>query len=152
MAIIVGVIGAGEAQPQALDWAHEVGRLLAEAGATLVCGGRGGVMEAACQGCHEAGGLTVGVLPGADVAGANPYVRVPIATDMGQARNVIIAQTAHVLIAIDGEYGTLSEAAIGPKLGKTVVGLGPWSTLPGVIAVSDAQTAVTTALQAASAT
>ena len=125
---IIGVIGAGNASRD-LDSAYQVGRLIAEKGAVLVCGGLGGVMEAASRGCVEAGGDVLGILPGNSPQSANPYVTLPIITDMGHARNVIIAQTASALIAIEGEYGTLSEIAISLKLRKPVVQLGRWSQL-----------------------
>ena len=127
--IIVGVIGAAHASSRGLDHAYQVGRLIAERGAVLVCGGLGGVMEAASRGCAEAGGDVLGVLPGNSSDSANPYVTLPVVTAMGHARNVIIAQTASALVAIEGEYGTLSEIAIGMKLGKPVVQLGSWSQL-----------------------
>jgi uncharacterized protein (TIGR00725 family) len=118
---MIGVIGAGRASAAGERQAYEVGRLIAENGAVLVCGGLGGVMAAASKGCAEAGGEVLGILPGPTADSANPYVTLPIVTNMGHARNVIIAHSAAVLIAIEGEYGTLSEMAIGLKLGKTVV-------------------------------
>ena len=127
--MIIGVIGAANASPCGLDHAYQVGRLIAEKGAVLVCGGLGGVMEAASRGCAEAGGDVLGVLPGSSSDSANPYVTLPIVTAMGHARNIIIAQTARALVAIEGEYGTLSEMAIGMKLGKPVVQLGSWSQI-----------------------
>lgn len=124
--LIIGVIGAGSASSSGLDNAYQVGRLIAEKGAVLVCGGLGGVMEAASRGCFEAGGDVLGILPGNSSCCANPYVTLPIVTAMGHARNVIIAQAASALIAVEGEYGTLSEIAIGLKLGKPVVQLNSW--------------------------
>lgn len=124
--LIIGVIGAGHASPHGLDNAYQVGRLIAEKGATLICGGLGGVMESASRGCSEAGGDVLGILPGDSAVAANPYVTLPIVTAMGHARNVIIAQTASALVAIEGEYGTLSEIAISLKLGKPVVQLDSW--------------------------
>lgn len=143
---VIGVIGAGRADERGYADALEVGRRLARAGATLVCGGLGGVMEAACRGCAEAGGLAVGILPGAEAAQANPWVGLPIVTNMGQARNVIIAQTAQVLIAIAGEYGTLSEIAVALKLGKPVVALRSWPEIPGTAPVDTPEQAVAKAL------
>ncbi|MDX2495128.1 MAG: TIGR00725 family protein [Desulfuromusa sp.] len=127
--MIIGVIGAANASPSGLTNAYQVGRLIAEKGAILVCGGLGGVMEAASRGCTEAGGDVLGILPGSSSDSANPYVTLPIVTDMGHARNIIIAQTASALIAIEGEYGTLSEIAISLKLDKPVVQLGSWSQI-----------------------
>jgi hypothetical protein len=92
----------------------------------LICGGRGGVMQAACQGAKEAGGLTVGILPGVDRGGANPFVDVPVVTGLGEARNTIIVRTADAAIAIHGGYGTLSEIALARKMGRPVVGLSTW--------------------------
>ena len=124
--MIIAVIGGSDPAPQALEQAEAVGRGLAERGHTVICGGLGGVMEAACRGAREAGGHTIGVLPGADPAAANAYVEFPIATNMGVARNAVIVLTAAAAIAIDGSYGTLSEIAIALNLGRPVVGLGTW--------------------------
>lgn len=103
-----------------------MGRLIAQAGAVLVSGGIGGVMEAACRGAKSGGGLTVGVLPGRDAAEANPYVDVAVVTGMGSARNAIVVRSADAVIAIDGSYGTLSEIAHALDQGKRVVSLGSW--------------------------
>ena len=124
--MIIGVIGGASADSQVRQQAYEVGRGIAQRGAILVCGGLGGVMEAACEGARAEGGLTVGILPTSETGAANPYVTVPVATGMGIARNAIIARTADVLIAVDGSYGTLSEIAMALNLGKTVVQLGSW--------------------------
>lgn len=125
--MIVAVIGAGECTPEVARLAEEVGRRLAEKGAILVCGGLGGVMEAACRGAKSAGGTTVGVLPGTNLGDANPHVDIPIATGMGHARNVIVVASAQVVIAVGGGYGTLSEIGHARKLGIPVVGLDTWS-------------------------
>ncbi|WP_432820967.1 TIGR00725 family protein [Trichloromonas sp.] len=143
--VIVGVIGAGCASEAGYAAAREVGRLLAGRGATLVCGGLGGVMEAACRGCSEAGGMAVGLLPGATAESANPWVGLPIVTNMGHARNVIIAQTAQVLIAVEGEYGTLSEIAVALKLGKPVISLQSWPEVPGIVPADSPEQAVAAA-------
>jgi len=123
---VIGVIGGQQPPPEAMPAAEAVGRLVAEAGAVLVCGGLTGVMEAACRGAKSAGGLTVGILPGGDASDANPSVDVAIVTAMGTARNVIVVRTADALIAIDGSYGTLSEMAHALEQGKRVVSLGAW--------------------------
>ncbi|MBI1756981.1 MAG: TIGR00725 family protein [Fimbriimonas ginsengisoli] len=128
---LIAVVGAAKCDSATASVAGEVGRLLAEAGAVVVCGGLGGVMEAACQGASEAGGLTVGLLPGKDPADANRFVSVPIATGLGEARNSVIAHACAGMIAVGGEYGTLSEIALALKLGKPVVGLGTWSLSRG---------------------
>ncbi len=144
---IIGVIGAGEVSAAGYETARQVGRLLAERGTVVVCGGLGGVMEAACRGCREAGGETIGILPGTDAEAANPYVSLAIATNMGHARNVIIAHTAQALIAVEGEFGTLSEMAIALKLGRPVVALNSWPGLAGVVEVACAKEAVDRVLQ-----
>ena len=131
--LLIGVIGAGEASEQGRQWAYEIGRLIAWRDAVLVCGGMGGVMEEACRGCIEAGGQTMGILPGDQVEQANPWVSLPVVTDLGHARNVIIAHTARALVAVEGEYGTLSEIAIALKLGRPVTALGGWRDISGVI-------------------
>ena len=122
----VAVVGAGDAPPDALDRAERVGRGLAEAGAVLVCGGHGGVMEAACRGARSADGLTVGILPGLDRSAANPFVAVALPTGMGELRNGLVVRAADAVIAVGGEFGTLPEVALALKAGKTVVGLGSW--------------------------
>jgi uncharacterized protein (TIGR00725 family) len=124
--LIVAVVGGGLCSPQEAAAAKAVGRHLAEAGAILICGGLGGVMAAACRGARSAGGLTIGVLPGFSAADANPHVDIPIVTGMGEARNVIIVRTASAVIAVGGEFGTLSEIAFALKLERPVVGLGTW--------------------------
>ncbi|WP_376792231.1 TIGR00725 family protein [Thermoflexus sp.] len=131
--LLIAVVGSGEATPQEQAWAYEVGRRLAAAGAVVVCGGRGGVMEAVCRGAVEAGGLTVGILPGSDHREANPYVRLPLPTGLGEVRNALVVRVAHAVIAIGGEFGTLSEIALALKWGIPVIGLGTWSLhRPGV--------------------
>jgi uncharacterized protein (TIGR00725 family) len=122
----VGVIGAGSADPATASAAEEVGRLLAARGVTLVCGGLGGVMEAACRGAKSAGGTTIGILPGLDRREANPWVDVAIPTGLGEARNALVVRAADVFIAIGGEFGTLSEIALALKTGKPVVGIDTW--------------------------
>ena len=122
----VAVVGSGSAEREQLHLAEEVGRLLATRGALVVCGGLGGVMEAACRGAKSAGGMTVGILPGIDRSDANPWVDVAIPTGLGEARNALVVRAADVLIAIGGEYGTLSEIALALKTGKPVVGIETW--------------------------
>ena len=104
-----------------------MGQRLAKQGVALICGGLGGVMEAACKGARSAGGLTIGILPGDDRHAANAYVDVPIVTGMGYARNAIVVKSAQAIIAIDGSYGTLSEIAFALQGGIPVVGLDTWS-------------------------
>jgi uncharacterized protein (TIGR00725 family) len=125
--IFIGVIGGGEVSPQVAAIAEEVGREIARRGAVLVCGGLGGVMEAACRGAAEAGGLTVGILPGESRLSANPYVKIPVVTGLGYARNVAVVKSAQAIIAIDGSYGTLSEIGHALQNGVPVIGLDTWS-------------------------
>ncbi|MGD9124976.1 MAG: TIGR00725 family protein [Desulfarculaceae bacterium] len=128
---LVSVIGAGAAPPEVLAQAREVGRLLAQRGLGVVCGGLAGVMEAVCQGARAEGGLTVGILPGSDAAAANPFCQVVIPTGLGQARNVLVVLAGLGAIAVSGGAGTLSEIGHALKTGKPVVGLGSWD-IPGV--------------------
>ncbi len=136
MTMIIAVIGAGSCSQEIYRMAEEVGKLIAMNGAVLVTGGLGGVMEAASKGTQEEGGITVGILPGLSKDEANRYVDIPIATGLSHARNAIIARSADALIAIAGEYGTLSEIAIALKLGKPVIGINAWDTIEGVIHVT----------------
>jgi uncharacterized protein (TIGR00725 family) len=141
----VAVIGGSRADRAALGEAAEVGRLLAIGGAVLVCGGLGGVMEAASHGAREGGGLTIGILPGADPAAANASVDLPIATGLGYTRNSLVVLNADAVIAVDGEYGTLSEIAYALIYGKKVIGLGTWE-VKGVTPARDPAEAVRLAL------
>lgn len=143
---LIAVIGGRKADKALKKEAEAVGRLVAEKGGILVCGGMHGIMEAASKGAKQAGGLTVGILPQDNKGEANPYIDIPIATGFGIGRNVIIARTADALIAIGGEYGTLSEIAFGLQLGKPVVGIKSWD-IKGIIPVKDAEEAVRTALE-----
>ncbi len=129
---MIGVIGAGSCNEEVHEQARELGAGIAQAGAVLVCGGLGGVMEGACRGAYEAGGQTVGILPGPDKAQANSYVTIPIVTDLGHARNILVVRSSHALVAVSGGYGTLSEISIGLKLGKPVIGLGTWPDMEGI--------------------
>ena len=145
--VMIGVIGASKPSPDGLVMAEVVGREIASHGAILVCGGLGGVMEAAAKGASEAGGDVVGVLPGPDKAFANPYVTIALPTNMGHARNVIIAHSADALIVVEGEYGTLSEAAIACKLCKPVFVLPGGPQLVGTVAVDSPRAAVALAFE-----
>ena len=129
--MMIAVIGGNSPAADVLPTAEAVGREIGKRGHTLVCGGRGGVMEAACKGALQAGGHTIGILPGPDTSGANEHVEFSIATNMGFARNSIIALTADALIAVDGSYGTLSEIAMALGYSKPVVGLDSWHITPG---------------------
>jgi len=140
--VYLAVVGASKASPEIYELAVAVGREAARKGWIVVTGGLGGVMEAAARGAQESGGLTVGILPGGDRGEANPYIQVAVATHIRHARNSIIAHTADALVAVDGEYGTLSEIALGLKLGKPVVGLRVAWDIPGVIRVENPAEAV----------
>ena len=122
----IAVCGPGDASPTALTLAEAIGAALGRWGATLVCGGLGGCMEAACRGAKAAGGTTVGVIPGYDARAANPYVDHVVCTGMGQARNAIVAASGAAVIVIAGGAGTLSEAAMAIRLGRPVVLIGDW--------------------------
>jgi len=138
---IIAVIGGRRTDKALLKEAEEVGRLIAQKGATLVCGGLGGVMEAASRGAKSEGGLTVGILPHDHAKEANQFIDIPIATGLGIGRNVIIARTADALIAVGGEYGTLSEIAFALQMGKPVVGIRTWD-IKGIINADNAYEAV----------
>lgn len=128
----MAVVGTGEgADPADVEAAHELGRALARHGAVLVCGGLGGVMEAACRGAREHGGLTVGLLPGLDRREANPHVEVALPTGLGEVRNAMVVRAVDALVAVGGEFGTLSEVALALKAGTPVVGLGTWELAKG---------------------
>ena len=123
----IAVIGGSQASTRELALAEDVGRLLADREAVLVCGGLGGIMEAACRGARAGGGITVGILPGDKREAANPYVQIPVATGIGYARNVAVARSAQAVIAVGGSYGTLSEIAHARQGGIPVIGLNTWS-------------------------
>lgn len=145
---IVGVVGGSECTPEDYVDAEVVGRLLAENEAILVCGGLGGVMEAASKGAFKSGGETIGILPGDSIHDANAYITTPIATGMGIARNIILVRTADVFIAVSGRYGTLSEIAYALQLDKPVFCLNSWDNIEGVTVVTTPKEAVEKALAA----
>jgi uncharacterized protein (TIGR00725 family) len=124
---IIAVIGGGSCNQEEAKLAEEVGRELAKRGAALVCGGLGGVMEAACKGASAECGVTIGVLPGDDRRAANPYVQIPIVTNLGYARNVAVVKSGQAVIAVGGNYGTLSEISHALQSSIPVVGLGTWT-------------------------
>jgi len=145
----VAVVGSGEATGELYDAAREVGRLVAERGGVVVCGGLSGVMEAAARGATERGGVAIGILPDEDRGRANPYLSYSVATGVGQARNLAVACSADAVVAVGGEYGTLSEIGLALKIGRPVVALGSWE-LPGhVIPASSPRGAVKRAFGAA---
>ena len=148
MKTTIGVIGGSTCDEQTARLAEKVGRGIANADAVLVCGGRSGVMEAACRGAKSAGGITVGILPGDDRQGANAFVDIAIVTGMGVARNALVVKSSQAVIAIDGEYGTLSEIAFCLQLGIPVIGLQTWGVAPQIIPAKTPAQAVELALQA----
>jgi uncharacterized protein (TIGR00725 family) len=149
----VAVIGSGDASDEQLALGEQVGSEVARAGAILVCGGLGGVMEAACRGAKLNGGTTVGILPGSDHRAANTHVDIAVATGLGEARNAIVVASADAVVAIGGEFGTLSEIAFALRAGKPVVGLGTWELrrggqpVDGVVPAEDPARAVDLALR-----
>jgi uncharacterized protein (TIGR00725 family) len=126
---VVSVIGPSECSEWEAQAAESVGRLLASNDVTVICGGRGGVMEAVCRGAQEAGGVTIGILPGFAVEEGNRFLTISIPTGLGEVRNAIVARAGQAVIAIGGKFGTLSEIAFALKMGKQVVGLRTWDPL-----------------------
>jgi uncharacterized protein (TIGR00725 family) len=153
--LYVAVVGPSAGTPAELAIGEAVGRLVAEAGAVLVCGGMGGVMEAAAGGAMNAGGKTVGILPTSSRLEGNPYLTVAVATGMGEARNAIVVRTADVVVAVHGEFGTLSEIALALKIGRPVVGVGTWELrkagepVDAIVRATSAEDAVAKALRLA---
>jgi len=144
--IRIGVIGGSSPDKESRQTAFRIGQLIAEKGAILVCGGLSGVMEAASRGAKEAGGFTMGILPGNSLDDANIYVDIPVATGLGYGRNSLVAMNSDVIIAIDGQYGTLSEIAYGCIYRKKVIGMGTWD-VEGVIPADSPEQAVDEALK-----
>jgi len=144
--IRIGVIGGGKPDTKSRQIAFEVGQLIAEKGAILICGGLSGVMEEASRGAKQAGGMTIGILPGNSPQDANPHIDVAIATGLGYGRNSLVAMNSDVIIAINGQFGTLTEIAYGSIYGKKIVGLGTWD-IEGVIKAESAEEAVNLALK-----
>ncbi len=154
-AVWLAVVGPAVAGPEEAAAAEAVGAEIGRAGAVLVCGGRTGAMEAACRGARREGATTVGILPGEDRAEANPYVEIAIPTGLGELRNGLVVRAADAVIAVSGEYGTLSEIALALKTGRPVVGLGTWELARrgeadgGIVVASDPGDAVRRALKLA---
>jgi uncharacterized protein (TIGR00725 family) len=144
--IFIGVIGAGDCSEEIYKLAEEVGERIAKAGAVLVCGGLGGVMEAASKGAKKEGGITIGILPGTDKNQANSYIDFPIVTGLGEGRNLLVIRNSDVIIALPGKYGTLSEIAFCLKLGKPIIGLSTWDVSEAIIKAKNAEEAVKLAL------
>ncbi|HAG11232.1 MAG TPA: TIGR00725 family protein [Desulfotomaculum sp.] len=130
--LYIGVIGAGECTKKEASLAEEVGFEIAQRGAVLICGGRGGVMEASAKGARRADGIVIGILPGRNRSESNPYLTIALPTGLGDARNAVITCASDVLIAVSGGYGTLSEIGLALKMGKPVVGLSTWEMKRGM--------------------
>jgi uncharacterized protein (TIGR00725 family) len=137
----IAVVGGGICTSEVYEKARRLGRLLAEQGHVVLCGGLGGVMEAVCGGAREAGGTTVGILPG-EKESANRFVSIAIATGMGHARNAIVVKSSDAVVALPGEHGTLSEIALALKMKRPVISLGSWR-IPGLIEASDPEETIT---------
>lgn len=144
---IIAVCGAGAAGAELSGQAEAVGRGIALRGHILACGGLGGVMQAAARGAKEAGGVTIGILPGNSKDEANAYIDIPIVTGLGEARNLILVKTADAVIALTGEFGTLSEIALALKIGKPVVGLNTWRVSERMMQAQDPDEAVELAIR-----
>ena len=141
------MVGGSTVSTEVYQTAREVGRSVAEAGALLITGGLGGVMEAASQGAKEKGGMVIGILPGFSRQDANPYVDIPIVTGLGDGRNMLIVQTAQAIIALPGKYGTLSEIALALKIGRPVVSLGSWEISSDILKAQTPREAVEKAMK-----
>jgi len=144
--IFIAVVGGRNAGEDLLKEAEAVGKYIAERGAVLICGGLTGVMEHSSRGAKSAGGVTVGILPDDTTGSENPYIDIPVATGLGIGRNVIITRTADAVIAVGGEYGTLSEIAFALQMGKPVVGIRSWD-IKGLVPVNNAREAVDKVLE-----
>ncbi|MGL5448648.1 MAG: TIGR00725 family protein [Rhabdaerophilum sp.] len=138
----VGVIGPNDASAAELAMAESIGRAIAGLGLPLVCGGRGGCMQAASKGAAEAGGIVIGILPSSDWGSANPYVSVPIASGIGEARNAIIASACFALVAVGGGHGTLSEIALGLKMERLVIVMPGAHQVDGALACESIEDAI----------
>jgi uncharacterized protein (TIGR00725 family) len=145
--LYVAVVGSGVATDELYEKAREVGRLIAERGATVVCGGLSGVMEAAARGATEAGGMVIGILPDEDRRRQNGYLTYSVATGVGQARNLAVVCSGDVVIAVGGEYGTLSEIGLARKAGRPVVVLEGWDLGEHVSAASSPKEAIEAAFR-----
>jgi uncharacterized protein (TIGR00725 family) len=146
----IAVIGGGDGvSVEVLELAHEVGAEIAGHGGTLICGGRGGVMDAAARGAYERGAHTIGILPGYDHGAANPHIEFAIATGMGEARNAVVVGSADAVVALAGEGGTLSEIGLALKIGRPVVALRAWPNIEGIEHTDDPEAAVGEAIRMA---
>lgn len=137
----ITVIGGSTCSKKNYKIAQKLGELIAQEGWILICGGRSGVMEAACHGAKTKGGITVGILPSVDAKDANPYVDIKIPTGLGYARNVLVVRAADIVVAVTGNYGTLSEIAFSFNEGKPVIGINTWK-IKGIIKVNSSEAAI----------
>ena len=138
----IGIIGAGKCSQEIYDQASELGYLIGKNDWVLFCGGLGGVMEGAAKGCYQSGGITVGILPGKEKNSANPFITLPIATGLGEGRNLLVVRASDVVVAIGGGYGTLSEIGLALKIGKPVIGLKTWPGIDGIDYVETPEKAI----------
>jgi len=125
----IAVVGPADADPELYELARETGRLIALRGAVVVCGGLGGVMEAAARGAREGGGASLGILPGEDRGTANPYLTMAVASGLGELRNGLLVSTADAVVAVGGSWGTLSELALALRSGKPAICIAGWSVV-----------------------
>jgi len=138
----IGVIGAGDCPQELYALARELGQHIGRKKWVLFCGGLGGVMQAAAEGCSREGGMTVGLLPGNEKDSANPYIKLPIPTGIGEGRNLLVVRASDVVVALSGGYGTLSEIGLALRIGKPVVGLKTWPGIDGIEYVETAEQAI----------
>lgn len=134
--ITISVIGGHDINEKVEKLAHSIGKIIAKVGAILICGGLNGVMLAASRGAKEAGGLTIGILPGTDKTDANPFIDIALPTSIGYARNVMVACSADIIVALPGSHGTSSEISYGIVYKRPVIDLGDWNR-EGMIKVKD---------------
>jgi uncharacterized protein (TIGR00725 family) len=138
----IGVVGAGDCLPELYSIALELGQYIGRNKWVLFCGGLGGVMRGAAEGCARVGGLSVGFLPGNDKKSANPFITLPIPTGLGEGRNLLVVRASDVIVAISGGYGTLSEIGLALRIGKPVVGLKTWPGINGIEYVETIEQAI----------
>jgi uncharacterized protein (TIGR00725 family) len=138
----IGVIGAGDCSQDLYALARELGQRIGRNKWVLFCGGLGGVMQGAAEGCFREGGMTVGLLPGNDKDSANSFIRLPIPTGLGEGRNLLVVRASDVVVALSGGYGTLSEIGLALRIGKPVVGLKTWSGIAGIEYVETVEQAI----------
>ena len=148
-ALMIAVIGAGDAPEEVCSIAREVGREIASRGAVLINGGRGGVMRAAAEGARDAGGHVIGIIPGYDRASANEFIEFVVATGMGEARNAIIIASCDAVVALAGEGGTLAEIGFAMKMRRPIVALNSWPEIAGLARAESPREAVELAISLA---